>query len=93
MGKVADPVRITEEGFLVVRSIKSYEECIRYRRSYEWVITLRSYFSDREQTQRFFGLSDPTYLYWLKLLAKKSSQNRKKSQNEKENNKEQFNII
>ena len=93
MGKVANPVRITEEGLLVVRSIKPYEECVRYRRSYEWVITLRLYCSDRPETQKFFGLSDSDYLYWLKLLAKKSSQNRKKAQNEKENNKEKFNII
>ena len=87
MAKIADPIRVTEKGLLTVRSVRPYEECIKYRRSYEWTITLCLYCSDREQTQKFFGLSDQKYLYWLSLLAKKSSQNRKKAQNEKENNK------
>lgn len=93
MGKIADPISITEEGLLVVRSIRPYEECIRYRRSYEWTIALHLYCSDREQTQKFFGLSDSDYLYWLRLLAKKSSQNRNKKRYEKEGNKEQFNTV
>lgn len=93
MKKIGNPVRITEEGLLVIRSIKSYEECQKYRKAYEWSITLYLYSSDKKQTQKFFGLSDLDYLYWLKLLAKRSSQNRKKIQNEKENNKKQFNLI
>lgn len=88
MVKIGNPIKITEEGLLVVRSIRPYEECVRYRRSYEWTISLHLYATDKEQTQKFFGLSDQKYLYWLRLLAKNSSQNRKKVQNEKENNKE-----
>lgn len=87
MRKIADPIRVTEEGLLTVRSVRPYEECIRYRRSYEWAINLYLYATDREQTQKFFGLSDSNYLYWLKLLAKKSSQNRNKERYEKEDNK------
>lgn len=87
MGKIGDPVRITEEGLLVIRSMQSYEECKKYGKSYEWSITLYLYAADKEQTQKFFGLSDSNYLYWLKLLAKKSSQNRNKGRYEKENNK------
>lgn len=93
MAKIGDPVRVTEEGLLVIRSIQSYEECKKYGKSYEWSITLYLYASDKNQTQNFFGLSDSDYLYWLKLLAKRSSQNRKRAQNEKENNKKQFNAV
>ena len=93
MTKIGSPVRITEEGLLVIRSIQSYEECKKYGKSYEWSITLYLYSSNKEQTQKFFGISDSEYLHWLRLLAKKSSQNRKKIQNEKENNKKQFNLI
>lgn len=87
MGKIAGPIRVTEEGLLTVRSVRPYEECVRYRRSYEWDITLCLYATDREQTQKFFGLSNSDYLYWLRLLAKKSSQNRNKERYEKEDNK------
>lgn len=87
MVKIADPIRVTEEGLLTVRSVNPYEECIRYRRSYEWAINLYLYATDRVQTQKFFGLSDSDYLYWLRLLARKNSQNRNKERNEKENNK------
>lgn len=88
MAKIGDPVRITEEGLLVIRSIQSYEECKKYRKSYEWSITLYLYAADKNQSQNFFGLSDSNYLHWLKLLAKKSSQNRNKERNEKKDNKE-----
>jgi len=87
MKKIGSPVKITEEGLLVIRSTKSYEECQKYKRSYEWTITLYLYSSDKKQTQRFFGLSDSNYLYWLKLLAKKSLQNRNRTQDEKKDNK------
>lgn len=93
MGQIANPVKVTEEGLLVVRSVRSYKECEKYGRSYEWTITLYLYGSDKKQTQKFFGLSDQKYFHWLKLLAKKSSQNRNKTRNEKEDNKEQFSVI
>ena len=93
MKKIGSPVRITKEGLLVIRSIKSYEECKKYGKSYEWSVTLYLYSSNKEHTQKFFGLSDPEYLYWIRLLAKKSLQNRKRLQDEKEKNKKQFNLI
>lgn len=77
MNKMADPIRVTEKGLLLVRSIMSFSECRKRHYNYEWYITLALYSFDRKATQRRFGLSNERFFRWLKRLAQRNSQNRK----------------
>ena len=77
--KIADPVEVTEEGNLVVRSIKSPEKCREEGYQYEWIINLYSFVFDKEDTKEHLGLSDDGFLEWLKKITYKVAQYRKKS--------------
>lgn len=77
MAKIADPVQVTEKGDLLVRSIKSPEECEKEGYQYEWLINLYSFSFDKEDTKEHLGLSDSGFLEWLKKISCKKVQCRK----------------
>lgn len=77
--KIANPIQVTEEGNLVVRSIKSPEKCREEGYQYEWIINLYSFSFDKEDTKEHLGLSDAGFLEWLGKITHKTAQHRKKS--------------
>lgn len=79
--KIADPVKVTEEGNLLVRSTELSEECRRRGYQYEWTINLYSFSFDKKGTKEHLGLSESGFLEWLKKITHKKTQYRKNSNN------------
>ena len=77
--KIAGPVEVTEEGNLLVRSVKTPEKCREEGYQYEWIINLYSFAFDKKDTKKHLGLSDAGFLEWLKKITYKVTQHRKKS--------------
>lgn len=74
MAKIADPVQVTENGDLLVRSIKSPEKCKEKGYQYEWLINLYSFSFDKEDTKEHLGLSDSGFLEWMRKITYKTVQ-------------------
>ena len=81
--KIADPVEVTEEGNLLVRSVKTPEKCREEGYQYEWIINLYSFAFDKEDTKEHLGLSDSGFLEWLVKITHKTVEYRKKSDKDK----------
>lgn len=78
--KIADPVMVTNEGLLLVRSVESREKREGLKCSYEWTIDLLLFSCDKEDTQDKFGLSDFQFFTWLKELSIQSAKIRRDNQ-------------
>ena len=79
--KIANPIEVTEEGNLLVRSNMTPEECRTQGYQYEWAINLYLFSFDKEDTKEILGLSDSGFLEWLRKITSKKVQYRKKLHN------------
>ena len=67
-GQIATPIKITESGCLLVRSIEP-KECYernghKYGYQYEWEVNRYSFTKDPEDTCSKLGLTNEEYSYW-----------------------------